>query len=149
MSTATAAEHGRHKANPRYPANIREFARRLYQSGWSAYKIRQNLIARGYDPVPSQNTILCWVDDEYREIQRLNQRRFRPAGPKRARAWEARLDRMRQLRDAGLSFSSIAIVMTLDFENVDLSTEQVRYMLKGHAKTATIKRLLWPKGEQG
>lgn len=149
MSTATPQTHGRHKPNPHYPANVREFARRLYGHGYTAYRIRKSLIARGYDPAPSQNTILCWVDDEYREIQRLNQRRFLPAGPKRAKAWEARMDRMCALRDTGLSYRSIAAVMSLDFEDVELSEHQVRAIFNAETSNRTIRRLLWPKGSEG
>lgn len=135
--------HGRHKSNPRYPAKMREFARRAYIKGHSAYRIRKFLLAQGCDPVPSASTLLRWVDDEYRETERLKQLRGRPPGPKRAKLWEVRLDRLRQLRGAGLSFTAIAAVARLDFE-IEINPEQVRAIFRGWTSDRTVAHLLHP-----
>ena len=145
MTVTTAPSHGRHKPNPSYPSNIREFARRLYDDGeYTAYGIRKALIKRGVRPVPSENTILCWVDPDYREARRASERRGGRPGPKRARAWEARLDRMRELRRLRISYRQIAALVSHDFD-LEIGTEQVRSILKGETRQATIKRL-WPDG---
>ena len=141
------ADHGRKGPNPLYPANLREFARRLYeQNGWSPYRIRKAIIGRGYDPAPAEHTIRTWVDDDYRDEHLKRGRSYRPAGPARQRAWALRLSRMEELRRVGLSYRAIAALMTHDFKDVDVTADQAERILKGKVSGRTIRRLLWPKG---
>lgn len=131
----------------RYPMNVITFARRLHeQNGWSANRIRKALQQRGHSPAHS--TVLCWIDDEYREERYDRTRRPGRPGPARRQAWRHRFDRMEQLRKLGLSFRSIAAVMTHDFEDVHVTEYQVRAIFNGTVSNRTVRRLLWPKGAQ-
>lgn len=146
--TVAEKPHGRKRANPSYSANLREFARRLYQqNGWTPYRIRKAIVGRGIEPVPSEHTIRTWVDDDYRDEHLKRGRNYRPAGPARQRAWGRRLARMEELRnEVGLSFRAIAALMSHDFEDLDLTADKAERILKGKVSGRTIRRLLWPKG---
>lgn len=139
------------RPNPVYPANLREYARRLYaDNGYSTHQIRKSIEGLGYNPPPSHCTIRCWVDDEYREERLRRQRRFQSKGVDRhwKRGWQQRLQRMGDLRDkAKLSASATARVMAHDFD-IHLTRHQVEAILSGKAEPKTIKRLLHPRGAQ-
>jgi hypothetical protein len=135
------------KGNPAYPPRILEFSRRLYADGegHSISAIRMALAKRGY--TPSHSTILCWVDDEYREERLRRQRRYRPPGPAHRRGWQWRLERMKELREeVNLSTASIARLMSHDFNGVKLTRHQVETILTGKVSTKTARRLLYPQG---
>lgn len=137
-----------------YSANVVEFARRLHaENGWSAHRIRKALIARGYSP--AHNTVLCWIDADYaarrREDTRLAMRRrcgggHGAPGPRRLHLADRRLQRMRELRSLRISYRSIAALMSHDFEDLELSAEQVRSIFRGQTSAKTIKKMLWPNG---
>jgi hypothetical protein len=137
-----------------YPANVVELARRLHERrGWSAHRIRKALMTRGHSP--AHNTVLAWIDPAYaaqrREDTRLAMRRRNGGGdgasPRRRRhPADRRLQRIRDLRALGVSFRSIAAIVSHDFADVDLDAEQVRGILNGTISTATTRRLLWPEG---
>jgi len=130
-----------------YPAKVTEFARRLYADGEgkSIDEIRQALAKRGYSP--GRSTIRYWVDEEFREEKLHRQRTYRPHGPAQKRAWRLRLERMQELREkVGLSFTSIAALMSHDFDDLELTEHQVRSIFNGTVSQKTVRRLLWPKG---
>jgi hypothetical protein len=136
----------------RYPMRVITFARRLHeQNGWSAHRIRKVLGERGYHPAHS--TVIGWISEDSRaarlERSRLYRRRNGRGihrGPKRIELWEQRLARMREMRRAGLSFRAIAAMAKLDFDGLDLTEDQVRYMLNGETRPRRIKRLLGLEG---
>ncbi len=134
-------------SSPTYPGNVREFARRLHeQNGWTGYRIRLALKLRGYTPLPAEATIKGWIDEDYREERNRRRRKGRPFPRTRMRAWRGRLERMRELREIGISYTAIAALMSHDFEEIDLSEEQVRSILQGKVQQQTVQRLLWPQG---
>lgn len=112
----------------RYPAKCHIFARRLWDDGRTIPEIREALAKVGYHP--TRDAVVRWVDPErheaYKARQRLNNA---AAGVKVKSAWWAKRRRMRQLREAGLSYSAIAKVMNLDY-GTDLDAERARYLLK-------------------
>jgi hypothetical protein len=145
--TVAEKQHGRHKPNPRYEANVREYARRLAaQNGWTAYRIRRALIGR-IDPLPSEATIRNWIDPDRYEEQLRRERKFRPSGVSAKRGWQLRLERMRELREgAELSASATARVMCLDY-GLDLNRWQVEDLLNGRVKKhQTFRKHLYPQG---
>lgn len=130
-----------------YPAKVTEFARRLYADGEgkSINEIRASLAQRGY--APSRDTIRYWVDEDYREEKLHRQRKYRPHGPARKKTWRLRLERMQELREkVGLSFTSIAALMSHDFEDLELTEHHVRSIFNGSVSNKTVRRLLYPKG---
>lgn len=136
-----------------YPANVRTYARRLYeQNGWGAHQIRKSLMVRGYNP--AHTTVLGWIDDDYAQARREaskyahRRRRGRPSGVKRLHPWDTRLARLRDLRGpVRLSASAAARVMAHDF-GVHLSRHQVEAILSGEVKSKTVRRLLYPEATQ-
>lgn len=140
------AVHGRSQPNPVYPANLREYARRLHQeNGWSPYRIRKAMLLRGIDPLPSEHAVRSWVDDDYREEHLLRSRRFGPPGPRKVHTWRLRLARMEELRGIKLSYTAIAALMSHDFEDIELTEEQARSILQGKVHWKTARRLLYPR----
>lgn len=79
----------------------------------------EHLTARGY-PV-GMTTVRGWADPEYGDQHRANN-----AERKRR---QRLMGRMRELREAGVTYSCIARVMTLDF-GIRVTEEQVRYALR-------------------
>lgn len=137
MSTTT-----KRKTHVEYPANVVEFARRLYeQKGYTITRIRTALQRYGYNP--SHTTVLCWVDPEYKASRYAHRNTNRNLGRPRKHAWRHRLERMRKLRAAGLSQQDIARVMELDF-GLSLTRHQVDAFLRGKVSERTIRRNLWP-----
>jgi hypothetical protein len=120
----------------RYPANVSEFARRLYEEGRTVPEVRAALARRGLNP--TRSTVLYWCRPDAREAHNFRNRHRRyPAGRQRQQemVWWAKYKRLRELRDAGLSYSAIAKLATLDF-GADLSADQARYMLQNNGATA-------------
>jgi hypothetical protein len=143
------------KPRVEYPANVREFARRLHgENGWNVTRILASLAQRGY--YPSHNTVRAWVDDAYaeerRRATRIAMRRRNGGGPgrltrRRAHPAATRLQRLRDLREhAKLSYRGIADLMSFDFEDVEITEEQVRAILDGRLSERKTESLLWPKG---
>ena len=106
-------------------------ARTMYGDGdvWTPTQIANYLTARG-TPVSVQ-TVREWVIPGLAETRRQRQNASKAA----ARAGVARpkptplLDRMRELRAAGVSLANIAAVLRVD-EGVHLSGDNVRYALR-------------------
>lgn len=146
---------------PQHPRQVRHstktiaLARRLYGDGdaWTPTQIVRYLEHQGVDPVPSLNTIRLWVvpgmADEQRamNIRSYHARQARrasrrgPGGRPPADVQTARLSRLRTLREAGLSYTGIAIVAGLDL-GLDLTDEQARYVLQASRMTPTVRRHL-------
>lgn len=128
-----------------YPPKVTEYARRLYNDGEgrTVNEIRESLRKLGYEP--KRDTVRYWVEPGYAEEKRRRARRFNPPGPAPRKAWRRRLERMEDLRAAGLSYTNIARVISLDFHELDLNTEQVRSVLKGNTRDQHIRALLWPE----
>jgi hypothetical protein len=122
-----------------------EFARRLTADGRTVSEVNRALAKLGY--TPKSDTVRYWVDEDYREEKLRRQRTYRPPGPARRKAWRLRLDRMRELREqVGLSYTSIAALMSHDFEDIELTEHQVRSIFNGTVSTKTVRRLLYPAG---
>jgi hypothetical protein len=137
--------HGRHQPNPNYPANVREYARRLAkENGWSPYRVRKAMTGR-VDPLPSEHAIRTWVDKDYYEDHLRKARTYGPAGPARKKTWARRLARMEELRnEAKLTYASIAKLMAHDF-GLSIGKEQTERILKGMVSGKTIRRVLSPR----
>lgn len=139
MTTAAAPPRRR---QPSYPPKVVEFARRMYEGGKKPPEIKVALERHGYSP--GLTTIRYWVDDELRANHmrkkrdglypswRLNARE------RRIPVWEARRRRLVELREVGLSFSSIAKVANHDF-GLELTTEQVRGMINRTLHSQSIR----------
>lgn len=126
----------------KYPANVSEFARRLYESGLSLTQVQLALARQGYRP--ARSTVTYWCDPEAYEAHNLrNKRRLYPHGRTRTRTlpWQVKQRRMMALREAGLSFTAICKVMALDF-GLSIDHEQVRRIINGTVSVSTTRRLL-------
>jgi hypothetical protein len=133
-----------HPRYPAYPPRVIEFARRLHERGADVGRIRVALQKRGH--CPSRNTVKRWVDPDFAEATRRGKRRGGRPGPHPRKTWRRRLERMQELRDLGVSYPSIAAVMSNDFEGVELDGRQVRSIFQGDVNEANIQRLLYPQG---
>lgn len=129
-----------------YPAKVVDLARRMYASGYSPYRIHKELKKAGYGA--AEDTIRCWVDPAYAEARRLAKRTGRLPRQERRRGFNRRWSRMRELREeVGLSYRSIAALMTNDFAEVEITEEQVRAIFNGRLSEGKTRRLLWPESE--
>ncbi len=95
----------------------------MAEAGWLPAQI-QRALAKA-DIRVSQTTIKVWIDPEYAERRRRSQRIKR----RDERSGAPLLNRMRRLYDAGLSFPSIAIVMSVE-EGIPMTSHMARYWLK-------------------
>lgn len=132
----------------RYPPKVQEYARRLHGEGLTLKEVRAHLAARGYHP--GREAVRIWIDPEYRqtrmEKQRENQRRQLrrrgvPPAKGKERLGEYRFKRIEKLREEGMPFKWIALILRLDHD-VDLSPDQVRYMLNGTTSRRSAEALL-------
>jgi hypothetical protein len=120
---------------PQHPRQVRHstktiaLARRLYGDGdaWTPTQIIRYLERKGVQPVPSLNTVRLWVVPGLADEQRaMNMRSYHsrsargarrgPGGRPPSDELAARLGRMRTLREAGLSYTGIAIVARIACE---------------------------------
>jgi hypothetical protein len=109
-----------------HPIAVVNRARKLADAGWNAAQIARRIPTEFPGIEPAQTTVRRWVDPEYAERQKT---RHRVGGSKaRKWGWRRRLDRARDLRSAGLTYSAIAAVMRLDF-GLDLSEQQVERLV--------------------
>lgn len=112
-------------------------ARELHAAGWSLSEIRRRLELEGVTPPPAENTIWTWTRPKAAaRLAEARNRRIRLARlGARTFAWpgvrgpEWRLEYMRRLRAAGLSYRAIAGVMALHFPDRPLSEYAVRELL--------------------
>jgi hypothetical protein len=101
-------------------------ARDLAAAGWNATDIARRIPKEFPGIAPAATTVRRWIDPDYAERQRV---REQVGGPKMRRwGWRRRLDRVRALRDAGLTHRAVAAVMGLDF-GLDLSEQQVESLV--------------------
>lgn len=115
-----------------YRQEIVDRAKEHREAGWSLDDVARHL-RREFGHAPSRTTISTWTDPAYAERRRKliregERRRYVPTGRKTISP-ELRLERMVQLRDAGATFSSIAIVSGVLWGH-PLSTEQARYQIR-------------------
>lgn len=101
-------------------------ARTMYGDGegWTPTEIMRYLHEQGIDV--SMQTVRRWVipgEDERRKAEAAARR-----ARKRRNANGPLLERMRELRGAGLTFTAVAKVIDLDY-GVTITTEQCRYCL--------------------
>lgn len=114
-----------------YRQEIVDRAKEHRQAGWSLEDVSRHL-RREFGHAPSRTTISTWTDPAYAERRRRlvregERRRYVPKG--RTTTPELRLERMLQLREAGATFSAIAIVSSVLWDH-PLSSEQARYQLR-------------------
>jgi hypothetical protein len=105
-------------------------AREMYGDGdsWSLTQIARYLRV-------DRATVKRWVIPEFAERRRAQQR----AAIARKRSEGQMLDRMRELRAAGMPHSGIAIILRLDW-GVDANADRVRYWLRVGREPRTVKR---------
>jgi hypothetical protein len=137
--------------------SVVNLARTMYAGGWTIAQIRDYLRGQGHASL-SENTVRWWVRPEEAEhYRKANLARYhakraprkaapKPVEPPNLDGPVARLRRLRQLHDAGLPFTAVAIVYRMD-TGVDLSAERIRYLLTRRAG----KRLtpLWERKLMG
>lgn len=124
-----------------YPNGVREFARRLGEAGRRPTEIRASLMKRGY--TPDLETVTRWADPEYNEARNLRRRRaLNGHGQRRRRVgWEVRLARVRELRELGVSYRTIAVIVNHDL-GADLTAGRVREIFRDRVAKETIERWL-------
>lgn len=118
-------------------------AQALAAGGWGPYVIAKIFKKRG-TPV-SGKTIQDWIDpriaERRRDAQRKRMRRINAArtrgrlGAGPPRSPEFRLARMQSLRDLGMSYNAIAIVMNFDFLDEMLTGDRVRNMVRAREQS--------------
>ncbi len=131
MATTETTAAAKRPTGRRHNTATMSRARTMYGDGdmWTPTQIAGYLTARG-NPVSVQ-TVREWVIPGLAETRRAQQN-AKKAARRAARAAPEptpRLDRMRELRAAGLSMAGIAIVLRVD-EGIHLSGDNVRYALK-------------------
>lgn len=116
--TATAVRH---------TSKVRARVVELHEAGWPPKRIVELLQGEGVDPCPNTATVWRWTKPEKYEAQ-VAARRGR--GPYTF-AWpgycsqEWKLQRMRALRETGISYAAVAAVMSLDFPADPVMSEYV------------------------
>jgi ABC-type transporter Mla MlaB component len=130
---ATLAPPPRERRKVQHSMATMKLAQTMYGDGesWTPTQIRRYLIEQMGEDAPSLTTVRRWVvpgvAEEYRRWKRNYARRV--AAGEVTRRTAPILHRMRQLREAGVTFVDISIVIRLD-EGVALTQEQVRYYLR-------------------
>lgn len=127
-------------------------AKQLYEAGWPPPSIARILQERGVDPAPHVRTIRLWVvpgEADRRAARRRDSRQRLQAatavvGQGRYQSARLRLERLRRLRDAGMSYSALAIIAHVDFA-LEVTDENVRYLLNTSPKPSTIAKYLAPE----
>lgn len=103
---------------------------------WTAPEIRGYLAGRGV--LVSDSTIREWGDPDVAERYRARRARYN----RERRAHDRFYGRIRLLRDCGVSYASIALLMAADV-GLDLTEEQVRYSLAtGHLPRSVMKAVV-------
>jgi hypothetical protein len=115
-------------------------ARQLGGAGWKSAEVRRILAEEFPDHSPTLTTVTRWIDGDYAERQRECVRRGRCRMAKHW-GWRRRLQRLRELREAGLRFPEIVKVARLDF-GVDLEARQVESLVRGDASEAFARSAL-------
>lgn len=120
-----------------YPIRLITEARRLHVAGFTDTQIIGLFERRGVDPLPSKTTVGKWVKPARAEAARGDQTRWNavraqqrgrlPLGRGHERP-EYKLARAIELRQRGLTFAGIAVVMTFDFGD-PFSEHQWRYAI--------------------
>lgn len=120
----------------RYSMEVVRVAKEMDAGGWTATQIAR-YFKRTRNLEVHRNTVRRWVDPGYDEMHRAsNMASYRRHQEQRSRAKpppvltapvEDRLDRLRDLRGAGLSLASTALVMNLDY-GLGLDAGQVRHL---------------------
>lgn len=124
----------------RHTTGTMQLARRMYGNGdsWTPTQIRTYFADRGTDV--SLNTVRIWVIPgiaaEQRKQNTASYHRRQGAPPPSATPI---LDRMLELRSAGLTFTAIASVVRLDL-GLPLDREQARYYVNARREPVQPKR---------
>lgn len=117
----------------RHRASTKARVIELYEAGWTKPSEIIMHLERDGLPVPSRNTLWAWTHPEkaaeqtQRDLEgarrwRLQQASFAWPG---VRGPEWKLQRMRVLREAGLSLDAVAAVMSIDFPVTPISRPTV------------------------
>jgi hypothetical protein len=122
----------------RHTSSMMVLARSMYGDGdaWTPTQIAGYLTAQG-TPM-DRITVRRWVDPVFAEQRRREQRDAARRRRTRVRTGPL-LTRMRDLRCAGMPFSSIAIVLRVDW-GVDLTPDAVRYYIRKGREPRLPKR---------
>lgn len=129
-----------------YPTKYMRFARALADRGYHVAWIQAAFVECGIDPPPKHDTVSEWVDPDRAESRRIGRRtQMGHAFRSPRRSWRRKLDRMHELRDAGLSYRHVGVVMNLDFGlqlNTDSKGDQIRRVLQGRMAERNVRKLL-------
>lgn len=132
MSTLPAPPPLDHRKRKHSMATVR-LARKLYGDGdaWTPSQIRDYLAEQGIRV--HRNTVALWVvpglDEHHRRQNNDSYRRRRAGQPRLKRSETPLLDRMLEMRAAGLSFTAVANMMRLDY-GLDMTTDTARYYVR-------------------
>lgn len=112
----------------RYPPKVIRFAQELREANPDRpiESIRQ--ACGRFGPVPSANTVRCWVDPDFALTHRIRNRMQMRRGTVRTKedAVTVLSKRMADLRKIGVSYRAISAIFRLDY-GVDLDEERLRY----------------------
>lgn len=120
-----------------YPMPVVTRAREHSEAGWKPGKIAL-LLKKEFGLTISVVTVRRWVDPDYADRQRRSQDQ---SEWKNRWGWKRRLRRIRELRDAEITFDAIAKLLRLDFD-LDLSKTQVERLARGELSSEATRRLL-------
>jgi hypothetical protein len=100
---------------------------------WTAEQVRAYLAE--HSVLISETTVKRWGDPAYYEARRVRDRDTARRRRQTLRAYE----RMVTLRERGLTFNAIAIVLSVDL-GVEVDAEQVRYSLRTGRPSRSIAK---------
>lgn len=117
-------------------------ARTLAEGGWGPTEIQRRLAADGH--TVSRDAIRRWTVPGYaaaQDARRMDRKRAARGEPAALRLPEMRMQRLRMLNEAGMSYESCAILARVDF-GVTVDADGVRRLLKGSPSRRTIAKHL-------
>jgi hypothetical protein len=149
IQTGVPAPPARDRRQSKHSPRTIALARQLYGDGdsWTPTQIVRYLERNGVQPVPTLGTVRRWVvpgmADAHRELNLRSYHARRAKrhgnGPVQADDPAVRLARLRALRDAGMSYASLAILAAVDFD-LQITDDQMRYVLQAPRMTRAVHR---------
>lgn len=122
-----------------HPIAVVARARELAEAGWTAAQITRRIPQEFTGIAPAGTTVRRWIDADYAERQRMTD--LTGGVQTRRWGWRRRLARIRELREAEISFDAITKLLHLDF-GISLSCLQVERIARGELTTDGTRRLL-------
>lgn len=146
MTRPAVLDEGTIPTQRRYSPRLVEFVRRLGEHGYRTCEAEAAVAKLGVAPRPSRDTIKRWLDPDREEAMRMARRKGNLPGPRPrvAWTWQRRLERMRTLRELGLSFTALAAVMNHDY-GLELTESKVRGIFNDIVSEKTVRKLMGAK----